>query len=219
MEQVNSKTTTNEQKITGSGVFKLDERGRPEGIIKLAADKSLSTRPGNFTPCRRGDLQEMIAEIAREMAKYLTPPSDRDRLQELLDEFEGGLSSYLNEWGLKDIEELTPHRKKFVNKAKKIIRKSLSKGRKAPTKILRKIDTKPSQRRDALIYSMHRLFECLKKSETPYRVTDCNHYIAYILKACEVESGDAVTVFKKIKQAHHRYLKANLGLISAPQVF
>ena len=125
MEQVNSKTTTIEQKITGSGVFKLDERGRPKGIIKLAADKSLSTRLGNFTPCRRGDLQEMIAEIAREVAKYLTPPSDRDRLQELLDDFEGGLSSYLNEWGLKDIEELTPHRDKFVNKAKKIIRKSL----------------------------------------------------------------------------------------------
>jgi hypothetical protein len=231
MEQVEKKTTTTEQEITDSGVFKLDERGRPIGIKKLAADKSLSKK--HFTPCRRGDLQEMIAEIAREVDKYLGPPCSKDHLPGLLKDFEDGFDLYLAEWGLLKDKALGDHRSTFIEKAKKILKAKKitrtgkwSKSLKAHTRKFQQLDTKRTYRRNELILRMHRLFserlnKCLKKIgvEVPCPLTDINRYLAHILKACQVESGGPVTVFRNIDRAYHRYIEANPGLKSAPQVF
>ena len=192
-------TETIEQKIINSGIFKLDEQSRPTGIIKLAADKSLSMKPKNWLPCDSEQLRETILKLSREVAKYHLDP--RDRLEELLKEFEDGLVSYFTNpdhgWGL-DIKELSPHFEKVVSKAKRIIRKNL----KPHTEKLRKLDPN----RAALIFKIHQIFsECWPKSRASIGITDCNRYIAYLLKACGIESGATGTVFKRIDRAFHRY--------------
>lgn len=206
---------TFEQKIINSGIFKLDEHGRPIGIIKLAADKSLSGGYRELNGRPRAKLRDLITELSIEVASFLKAPPDKHShsLSELLEEFETGLLSYLTDpghgWGLKK-EELSPHLDRLVNKAEKIIkRKSEPRTRKIKLR-----DTKRTHRRDALVFRMHQLFcvywpEREGKTLPPLDPPDCNRYIAYLLKACEVEEGEPATIFERIGQGFRRYIKKN----------
>lgn len=186
-----------EHAILQSGIFKLDSKNKPIGIIKLTVNKSLSKI--NHIPYKIHKLQQMILDLSFEITRYLKPARDVNLLNDFLNDFDKELESLLDRWDLSP-NDLTPHYDKLVNKAKRHIKKNelLSDYEKM---VIRR-DTKKTARRDYMIYCMVNIF----REFTKIRVTDILRYISYLLIACEVGTGSRDT-FGTIKQAYIRYPK------------
>jgi hypothetical protein len=190
-----------EQKILKSGIFKLDDKSNPIGLINLTSKKALSVRDSNYLDIKpHHHLKSLISDLSLEIDKFCQGPKDRNLLEDLRDDFEKELISLLKDWGLSP-DYLSPHYDALLKKAKKHLNKELS----DYYKNIKSLDTKDTARRDAMIYWMHRAF----KEYTPIKLTDINCYLAYILIACGLEKGSPQTVFSKIDRAFHRYPKSS----------
>ena len=187
------------QKILSTGVFKLDDRSNPIGIIKFTSKKVLSTKAGNYINHKPHKLKNLISDLSYEMVKYCRGPEDRNLLENFKDDFEKKFISFLEDWGFSP-DDLNPHYAELIKKAKKNLDRELS----GHAKNIERLRNKDTARRGTMIYWMHRAF----KEYTQIKPTDINRYLAYILIACGLENGSPKTVFNKIDRAYHRHPKS-----------
>jgi hypothetical protein len=191
-----------EQKITNSGLFKLNNASAPIGIITLKSDDKSLSAIGKYDRYAPHILRIMIGEISREISSHLYGPRDYNSLEKVMDDFENEFISFLSDkWDFRP-EDLNPQYEAFVKKAKKSIKKNLSQFEKAMTRR----DKKPTLRREQLVENIHSIIE----KNTKFSATDINHYIAHLLIDCGIETGTHRTVFDKIDRQYYRY-KARLA--------
>jgi len=97
-----------EQQITNSGVFKLDEKSKPIGIVNLTPKKFLSMRENAYLPFQTHILRNMIVDMSDEITCYANGPKDYKTLEKLIDNFENELSSFFKNWDFSP-NDLNPH--------------------------------------------------------------------------------------------------------------
>jgi hypothetical protein len=211
-----------EQKMLESGIFKLDDKSRPIGIINLDSKKALSTRETNYLSYNLpykphflcvlilyassirpfllpyANILSLILCLSNEIKQYLHNDEEDNYFEKGSIYFEKELVSLLESWGISP-NDLKPHYDDFIKKAKKHLQKNLL----AVAKPFTRRDSKKTYRRDYLISRLHRIFE----EHTNINHTDINHYLTYILIACDIEKGLPQTVFKRIDKAFYKYKK------------
>lgn len=184
-----------EHKILHSGIFKIDGKSNPIGIVKLTAKKSLFKGPSQFIPYQTIKLREMILDISFAITKREKTGQKGYSLNDLLIDFAKEFELFLDGWELSP-KILKPHYDGLVNKAKKHIRKNellLD-----YEKMVIRSETKNTARRDFMVYQIHNIF----KEYTGIKVTDTLRYITYLLSACGIEIE-----FENIKKIYQRYIK------------
>jgi hypothetical protein len=142
------------QKILKSGIFRLNDKSYPIGIINFTPNKTLSKRDNNYLPYKSHVLRSLISDLLYEIDKYCHCPKGRDLLGSLKDDFEKEFISFLKDWGFSQ-DTLNPHYAALVRKAKRKLDKDLS----GHAKNIERLDTQDTARRDSMLYQMHRSFK------------------------------------------------------------
>jgi hypothetical protein len=185
-----------EQKILESGIFKLGDKSKPIGLIKLIPGKKTLSTASKCHDYEPRILKSLILDLSHEIKQYLYN-DDKDNLFEKGPiYFKNELISVLESWGISP-SDLKPQYDDFIKKAEKHLNKKLSIG----TKSFKRKGIMGKYRRDYLISRLHKIFE----DRTRINKTDILHYLVYILIACAIEKDLPQPVFKKIEKAFYRY--------------
>jgi hypothetical protein len=192
-----------EQKITHSGIFKLDKASTPIGIITLKPDDKSLSKIGRFVSYKPHIMRMMIGDLAAEITSYSYGPRNYNSLQNAMDKFERDLGGFLETWGFSG-DDLNPHFKNLLEKAKKDLMRNLSKCEKKMTYY----DKKEMRRRTKLVDYLRDIFNEYTKLSS----NDINRYIARLLIKCGIETGTHKIVFNKIDRALYRDIKRKARL-------
>ena len=194
------------EQILHSGLFKLDDRGKPVGLFRLTPrGKTLSKKrilPGKN--CQGDEIRlrkisgELVKDLAIKINDYLRGPRIYNSVESVANEFENELVGLLQNWDFSP-KDLQPYYDKLVNKAKKKLKRHLT----PLDKKMSRWGTKESLRFAALAGYLRNSF--LAYTGEDLGITDLNYYVAHLLIACGIETNDYKTVYNKISKAYYRH--------------
>jgi hypothetical protein len=177
------------EKIINSGIFKLDDKGKPVGMVKLSPQKALSKR-GVFIPFKQGTLKQMIIELDSAIKDYFKPlnkSAGQQLLDKVLQKFESEYMNFLATWGIKTSTV-------NINKAKRSINTNLKKRAQEITVT----DQKESARKILLTIKSFNIFA----RHTTFNKSDIYFYVTCLFNACDIKD-----TWEAIKQRCKRISK------------
>ena len=202
--------------ILNSGIFLLDQAGKPVGIFKLRADNKRlciqrrSVHPGITDLASRVLVRKLNKIIGfykidipfplYERPEYSTSSDDE------LEEFESGLIKYFENYRISE-KDLEPHIPRLIKKSRRVLKQRLKED--YPHKQL-------SDKQKWFYHLVAPLYTTFKKYLTdletkevvvkPYVIF---HYLAHLLIACKIEELDPKRhhhpVYEKIKTYNYRH--------------
>lgn len=196
-------------KILNSKIFKLDDTGKPIGVIDLfhlVSGERILSPSQRFIPSPSSSLTKLINSLAEEIGDYvyLSKHEVADSLK-ILEAYQDKRI----EWFKKDLvevlkkhhftrKELDPQYKAFFKKAGKVIKKKPFFGM---TK--EKAFTEPFYKSILTVCLLSDL-----RSFTPFDRFSNDallHYISYLLATCNIEKGEHEKIFSRIKKRLQRH--------------
>ena len=206
------KPTSNEikDKILNSGIFKLDDTGKPIGVIKLEEGTKILSRKPKYTQSPSSSLNKLINSMAEEIGDYLYISKhdviDNVKIFEAyqdrtIEVFKKDLVEVLKKYHFTR-KELGQQYTEFLKKAGKVIKKKPFFGM-TKEKMGKKSYNEPFHK-SILVFllmsdlNLSTLFDRSSKD-------DLFHYISYLLDACEIEKGEHKKIFNRIKRGYSRH--------------
>lgn len=185
-----------ERLVLNSGIFKLNDKGLPEGVFQLQPNKSLSAKHVSAKEAPSLNVRYFENNLTQILFKYFNspPPESLNKAtKEAISEIEKGFSLILSDYFKPD--EIKTYSKKLIGrKFKKEIESKLEatgafENKKADKKYFKLLEP---------------LFQEIRKQLNKHE-TDTYYYLCHFLIGCNIETGEIKTVFKRISKYISRY--------------
>ncbi|MDH3573515.1 MAG: hypothetical protein OET07_14890 [Desulfobacteraceae bacterium] len=195
----------NFRKILKSGIFKLDDKGKPIGIFKLrrtpetpqAGPKDLSKHCHSLN---KTEINGLIRDLSFEMDNMISKPDTNPLIENVFSIYELQLKSTLFKTLQFTEVELNPQLKQLIQKMRKVYIKKLKRGDYPGLTGPRSQAFESAMWVDILM-SIFRKYIDIKD-------VDALTYLSHVLKASGIEKGNIKAVFNRIRKRRHDHRKS-----------